>query len=47
MTRHANEPDWPKDSPNGTVLKAPAEFVQKIREYIAQLDQVRLKELRR
>ena len=32
--------------PNGIVLKAPTEFVKKIRECIAQLEQVRLNELR-
>jgi very-short-patch-repair endonuclease len=33
--------------PNGIVLKAPTEFVKKIQECIAQLEQVRLNELRR
>jgi very-short-patch-repair endonuclease len=33
--------------PNGMVLKAPTEFVKKIREYIVQLEQARLHELRR
>jgi very-short-patch-repair endonuclease len=33
--------------PNGMVLKAPTEFVPKIREYIAQLEQHRLEELGR
>ncbi|MCI0626687.1 MAG: endonuclease domain-containing protein [Acidobacteria bacterium] len=33
--------------PNGMVLKAPTEFVKKIRERIAQLEQARLDELRR
>ena len=32
--------------PNGMVLKAPTEFVKKIRECIAQLEQARLEELR-
>jgi very-short-patch-repair endonuclease len=32
--------------PNGIVLKAPTEFVKKIQEGIAQLEQVRLNELR-
>ena len=32
--------------PNGMVLKAPTEFVRKIRECIAQLEQARLEELR-
>ena len=33
--------------PNGIVLKAPTEFVRKIRECIAQLEQARLNELGR
>ena len=33
--------------PNGMVLKAPTEFVRKIRECIAQLEEARLNELRR
>jgi very-short-patch-repair endonuclease len=33
--------------PNGIVLNAPLEFVRKIRECIAQLEQARLNELRR
>jgi very-short-patch-repair endonuclease len=33
--------------PNGIVLKAPTEFVKKIRECIAQLEQARLDDLRR
>ena len=33
--------------PNGIVLKAPTEFVKKIRECIAQLEQARLHEVRR
>jgi very-short-patch-repair endonuclease len=33
--------------PNGMVLKAPTEFVKKIRECIAQLEQHRLEALRR
>jgi very-short-patch-repair endonuclease len=32
--------------PNGIVCKAPTEFVKRIQEYIAQLEQVRLNELR-
>ena len=32
--------------PNGIVLQAPTEFVKKIQEYMAQLEQVRLNELR-
>jgi very-short-patch-repair endonuclease len=32
--------------PNGIVLRAPTEFVKKIQEYMAQLKQVRLNELR-
>jgi very-short-patch-repair endonuclease len=32
--------------PNGIVLKAPTEFVRKIQECIAQLEQVRWKKLR-
>jgi very-short-patch-repair endonuclease len=33
--------------PNGMVLKAPTEFLKKIRERITQLEQARLEELRR
>ena len=33
--------------PNGIVLKSPTEFAKKIREYIAQLEEARLNELRR
>jgi very-short-patch-repair endonuclease len=33
--------------PNGIALKAPTEFVKKIRECIAQLEQARLEELGR
>ena len=33
--------------PNGIVLKAPADFVKKVGECIAELEQRRLKELRR
>jgi very-short-patch-repair endonuclease len=33
--------------PNGIVLKAPAEFVKKVGEVIAELEQGRLEELRR
>ena len=33
--------------PNGIVLKAPTEFVKKIRDCIAQLEAARIKELRR
>jgi very-short-patch-repair endonuclease len=33
--------------PNGIVLKAPTEFVSKVRERIAQLEQARLSEYRR
>ena len=33
--------------PNGIVLKAPTEFVEKIRECIAQLEHARLDDLRR
>ena len=32
--------------PNGIVLKAPSEFVKKVRECIAELEQARLKEFR-
>jgi len=32
--------------PNGIVLKAPSEFVRKVGEYIAELEQRRLKRLR-